>query len=112
MSGSATKHVYLQGAAAIALVLYGVYGFLSGEIYQLPGRRNYPRELLVVGDGVIFAAMSYLAFAAVFVFWALPRMKSPFPKNIWLRNINRFLMLLFALIGFTLQATASLMRYL
>ena len=91
------------------VVLYGAYGYLSGEIYQLPSRHS--RDLLKTGAGVLPCALSYVAFGSVFYVWLAPlRAEYDARKRRTIKKYKERAIFGLAILGITLQAASEFME--
>lgn len=99
-----------KAAVGTVVLLYGIYGYLSGAIYEIPSRRYHAFEdILIVGDGVIFIALSYVAFAFIFYVWAVPvRAEYTQKKNRKIKKYKQSSMFVLFLVGSTLQLVGAL----
>ena len=92
------------------VVLYGVYGYLSGEIYALPGR--HARDLLRTGAGVLPCALSYVAFGSAFYVWLLPlRAEHGARKRRTIKKYKERAMIGLAILGIILQGASGFMEF-
>lgn len=55
------------------ILLYAIYGYVSGVIYKIPTRHMDVEDLSVSADKSVYCVLSYVAFASIFYVWALPR---------------------------------------
>ena len=91
------------------VLLYAVFGYLTGEIYRLPGRRDFGE--LVSGDGLVYCVSSYIAFAFVFYASSLPnKTKYKVTKRIILRRPKEVSMVILLFLGFTMQGLCVLVE--
>jgi hypothetical protein len=98
-------------AVGTVVLLYGIYGYLSGEIYKIPGRHVPNDHLLVSGGGLIFCALSYVAFAFVLYIWAVPvRAEYKVKQRRKLKKYKRISMASLFFLGITLQAVGALLE--
>jgi len=90
-------------------LLYGIYGYLSGEIYEIPGRRSPGDHLLISGDGLVFCALGYVAFAFVLYVWAVPvRAEYKVKQKRKIRKYKQIAMVSLFFLGITLQAVGGI----
>ena len=96
-------------SAGTIVLLYGIYGYISGEIYRIPSRYNHGRGLEVVsGDGLSLCVLSYVAFAFVFYVWAFSiNAEYKATKRTMLKKRKKTSMLVLAILGITLQALSA-----
>lgn len=98
-------------AVGTLVLLYGIYGYLSGEIYEIPGRHDrHLKDILVSGNGLIIVALSYVAFAFIFYVWAVPiRTEYKVKRKRKMKKYKEFSMLGLFLLGITLQLAGALL---
>jgi amino acid permease len=104
----------MKNAAKISVgtivLLYGFYGYISGEIFRLPSRRSNQdlQDLLISGDGLSLCVLSYAAFAFVFYVWAFSiNEEYKATKRKMLRKRKKTSMLVLAILGITFQALSA-----
>lgn len=92
------------------VLLYGVYGYASGEIYRIPGRRSHVGDLSISGHGLIYVALSYAAFASILYVWAVPiRAEHTVKQKRKMKKYKEYSMFGLFLLGITLQLVGSLL---
>ena len=47
------------------ILLYAIYGYLSGEIYKLPNKYLDVEELSVSGGKLVYCVLSYISFSLI-----------------------------------------------
>ena len=89
------------------ILLYAIYGYSTGEIYELPSKYR-ATELLVTGDGLVYCVLSYVAFAFIFYVWSLPsKKKHKTVKRKIFKTPKEVSLVILAFLGIALQAISG-----
>ena len=98
------KNTVAKLSVGTIILLYGIYGYSSGEIYKLPSKYMDVEELSVSGSKLVYCVLSYISFSLVFYIWAFPKRSNlKLTKKGFLKTTNEIMMAIFLVSGAILQ---------